>query len=91
MYVHAGNNRMIRTRDIVGIFDMDTATMEQTTRDYLRAAERGRRMVSVKEEIPKAFIVTRGRSDGSDTIYVSPISSGALLGRVNAGIHGSTD
>ena len=91
MYVHAGNNRIIRTRDIVGIFDMDTATMEPVTRNYLRAAEKGGRMVSVKEDIPKSFIVTKSRRGGSDTIYVSPISSSALLGRVNAGIKGNTD
>ena len=46
MYVHAGNNRMIRTKDIIGIFDMDTATMESATREYLRAAEKEGRMVS---------------------------------------------
>ncbi len=81
MYVHAGNNRIIRTREIIGIFDMDTATMETATREYLRAAERDGRMINIKEEIPKSFIVT---SEGeSDKVYVSQISTSALLGRIN--------
>ena len=85
MYVHAGNNRIIRTKDIIGIFDMDTATMEPTTRDYLRAAEKNGRMVNIKEEIPKSFIVACHEKN-RDTVYVSQISSSALVGRIHTGI-----
>ena len=85
MYVHAGNNRMIRTKDIIGIFDMDTATMESATREYLRAAEKEGRMVNIKEEIPKSFIVAC-HYEKKDTVYVSQISSAALVGRVHVGI-----
>ncbi len=89
MYVHAGNSRIIRTRDIVGIFDMDTATMETATRDYLRRAEKEGRMINIKEEIPKSFIVTRTGKPARDTVYVSQISTGALIGRIAAGVNGS--
>ena len=85
MYVHAGNNRIIRTRDIIGIFDMDTATMAPTTREYLRAAEKDGRMVNIKEEIPKSFIVTKKKNE-KDSVYISQISTAALVGRINAGI-----
>ena len=79
MYIHAGNNRMIRTRKIIGIFDMDTATMTGATRDFLRAAERSGRMVNIREDIPKSFVLTE---DGE--VYVSQISTAALAGRVDA-------
>ena len=85
MYVHAGNNRMIRKRDIIGIFDMDTATMEAATREYLRTAEKEGRMVNIKEEIPKSFLVTC-KKNGETTVYVSQISTSALAGRIHAGI-----
>ena len=85
MYVHAGNNRIIRTRDIIGIFDMDTATMGTSTREYLRKAEKENRMINIKEEIPKSFIVT-SENKKSDKVYVSQISTSALLGRISAGI-----
>ncbi len=81
MYVHAGNNRIIRTREIIGIFDMDTATIQTATREYLRAAEKEGRMINIKEEIPKSFIVTNEKN--SDKVYVSQISTSALLGRIN--------
>lgn len=79
MYVHAGNNRIIRTRDIIGIFDMDSATMTSSTRNFLKKAEKEGRMITVKEDIPKSFILT---SD-EDKIYISQISSSALAGRVD--------
>ena len=28
MYLHIGNNKIVRTRDVLGIFDADTATDE---------------------------------------------------------------
>lgn len=85
MYVHAGNNRIIRTRDIIGIFDMDTATMAGTTREYLRNCEKSGEMINIKDEIPKSFIVTVN-SDGEDNVYISQISTSALIGRISSGI-----
>ena len=82
MYVHAGNNRIIRTREIVGIFDMDTATMQGATREYLRSSEKEGRMINIKEEIPKSFIITSEK--GGDKVYVSQISTSALLGRISS-------
>ncbi len=85
MYVHAGNNRLIRTREIIGIFDMDTATIALPTREYLKKKERLGRMINIKEEIPKSFIVTVNDS-GEDTVYVSQISTQAIAGRIISGI-----
>ncbi len=70
---------MIRTRSVVGVFDMDTATMTAATKNFLRAAERDGRMINVKEDIPKSFILT---DDGY--VYVSQISAAALAGRADA-------
>lgn len=85
MYVHAGNNRLIRTREIIGIFDMDNATMASATRDYLKNAEKSGRMINIKEEIPKSFVVTASNKN-EDMVYVSQISTSALVGRISNGI-----
>ena len=86
MYVHAGNNRIIRTRDIIGIFDMDTATMQGATREYLRRAEKSGRMVNIKEEIPKSFILYR-EGDGFNICF-SQLSSVSLYGRLSYYVSG---
>ena len=40
MYLHIGQNTVIRTDDIIGIFDMETSTVSQTTRHVLAQAEK---------------------------------------------------
>jgi hypothetical protein len=81
IYVHAGNNRTIRTRDIIGIFDMDTATMAPATREYLRAAERDGRMINISEDLPKSIIIAKSGRGKEEFVYISQISTSALIGR----------
>ena len=42
MYLHLGQESIVRTRDILGIFDLDTASLSRHTRDYPGRRERGR-------------------------------------------------
>lgn len=77
MYLHAGNNKNLRLKEIIGIFDMDTATVSQKTREFLRHAEKEGNTEALFEEVPKSFIVTE------DKIYFSQISTSALIGRVD--------
>lgn len=78
MYLHLGQESIVRTKDILGIFDLDTATISKHTRDYLTAAEKKGRVVNVTPELPKSFIVTTGENP---TVYISQISAGTLKKR----------
>ena len=79
MYLHAGNNKNIREKDILGIFDMDNCTVSGITRKFLSDAEREELVVSAKDEIPKSFILYKEK--GKYMICFSQISTSALLGR----------
>ena len=79
MYLHAGNNKMIRKKDIVGIFDADNSTVSFITRKYLADAERQYRVIAAKDEIPKSFILYKEK--GKYMICFSQISTSALIGR----------
>ena len=81
MFLHVGNGKNIRQRDILGIFDMDNATVSQITRKYLSVEQRKNAVESVADEIPKSFILYY--SDGEFKICFSPLSTSALFGRVN--------
>lgn len=72
MYIHLGENTVITDEGIIGIFDMDTSTVNKATRDYLTLAEKSGRVEYVNYDLPKSFIVT------DDTIYVSPINTATL-------------
>ena len=57
MYLHVGNNQNIRERNIIGIFDADTATVSAITKKYLSAADARRAVEFASEEIPKSFVL----------------------------------
>ena len=79
MYLHAGNNKIIREKDIIGIFDMDNSTVSHITRKYLALAEKEERLEAASDEIPKSFIVYK--ENGKTKVCISQISSASLIGR----------
>ena len=79
MYLHAGNNKIIREKDIIGIFDADNSTVSSITRKYLTDAGKNGLVISAKDEIPKSFILYKEK--GKYMICFSQISTTALLGR----------
>lgn len=95
MYLHVGNNRNIRVRDIVGIFDADTATVAAVTKKYLSAAQTDRKVEFASMELPKSFVLYRVVRPKRRSRFAPPekpvyricfsqLSSAALAGRVEA-------
>lgn len=77
MYIHLGNNVVLRKKKIIGIFDMDTSTRAPETRSYLRRAEKRGRSLNVNYEIPKSFVVTE-----DNRVILTQLSPSSLAGRV---------
>lgn len=75
MYLHLGEDTVVNSKEIIGIFDMDTSTVNKATRDYLNIAEKNKKTVYVNYDLPKSFIVTK------DKIYISPLNTNTLLKR----------
>lgn len=81
MYLHLGNNVSVPTEDIVGIFDMDNSSTSRITRDFLRAAEEEGMVITVGMDLPKSIVVCC--PEGSwQRVYISPLASSTLLGRL---------
>lgn len=81
MYIHLGGDTIVLQKDIIGIFDLDTATVSKHTRDYLAKAEKNGEVITVTYELPKSFVVCR--SDKGKRIYLSQLSTATLLKRKN--------
>lgn len=79
MYLHLGENTVIRTDDIIGIFDMDTSTISKWTKDYLSNATKKHRVINVSMELPKSYVVCNENNE--IIVYVSQISSQTLMKR----------
>ena len=82
MYLHVGNNQNIRLKDIIGIFDADTATVSAITKKYLSDADHNKSVKFASEEIPKSFVIYKDRKKQCYCICFSQLSSASLCGRV---------
>ena len=77
MYLHIGNGVSIKDDSIIGIFDLDTATVSTHTRAYLHNAQARGKLITLGLDLPKSFIVMK---DG--TVYLSPHNSSTIAGSV---------
>ena len=80
MYLHLGEKTVIRTSDIIGIFDLDNTTISKHTRDYLSKAQKNSEVINVSYELPKSFIICKEKEQNK--IYISQLSSQTLYRRI---------
>jgi hypothetical protein len=73
MYVHIGPNKAVRREDIISVFDLDSSTVSVFTREFLKNAEREKRVVLLSYDLPKSFILMR-----DETIYLSPFNTSTI-------------
>lgn len=84
MYLHIGNDYSVLTKDIVGIFDIENTSISKSTREFLKNAEKLKRVIYTTYEMPKSFVVCLDESL-TEKIYVSQLSCATLKKRfVNA-------
>lgn len=71
MFFYITPTHPLKKDEILGIFDMDSATVSADTRKFLRKSEKNGALISTAKDIPKSFVVT------DRTVYlaqVAPIS-----------------
>lgn len=61
MRLSLGAGVTVPTEDILGIFDMDTATVSPVTKKFLNTAQKNGCVSVVGEELPKSFVVVAPR------------------------------
>ena len=80
MYLHIGNGESIRSEDIIGIFDLDTATVSKTTKKYISKKEKEGKVEYLDYDLPRAFIICKKGND--ERIKLSRISTTGLRQRI---------
>lgn len=79
MYLHLGSDVVVKTDDIIGIFDMDNTTVSAKTRSFLRMAQKSGSITDVTEDLPKSFIIVKHAD--KDCVYISSLATRTLLKR----------
>lgn len=78
MYLHLGQDTLVKTKDIVGLFDLDTTTLAKDSRTFLAKAEKNGLIVNVSQELPRSFVITGGKNG---KVYISQLSASTLKKR----------
>ncbi len=82
MYLHIGNGETIPKKKIIGMFDLDTASVSGVTRDFLKQKEHTGQVDYQGEDLPRSFLLLEGKEGGE--VKLSRISTVGLRARINA-------
>lgn len=80
MYLHLGNDVIIRKAEVLGIFDLDNTSQSRLTRAFLAEAERSGAVINAAGEgLPKSFLVCQ--TETGQRVYLSQLNSSTLMKR----------
>lgn len=80
MYLHLGQNTVVWSEDILGVFDLDNSTVSPRTRDTLARAQKQGNVINVSaDQLPKSFVLCV--RDGQVKVVLSPMTPATLLRR----------
>ena len=83
MYLYLGQDVVVPSRTIVGIFDIENTSISKITKEFLGSEEKLHHVINVSMELPKSFVVCREK--GENVVYISQISCATLKKRAAAG------
>ena len=79
MYLHIGNGVSVRDKDVIGVFDLDTATVSKITRKFVNEKQKKGRVEYTDTDLPRSFVVLGDKKDSE--IKLSRISTVGLKQR----------
>jgi len=57
MFIQIKKDKIMRVKDIIGVFDLDTSTISGITRGFLTNAEKNNKIAGINI-LPKSFVLT---------------------------------
>ena len=76
MFLHLSPTCVLDKEDVIGVFDMDTATVSPDSRHFLREMERTKKLRSVAKDIPKSFVLTE------KAVYLASLAPTSIRGHL---------
>lgn len=80
MYLHIGKGKTLKDKDIIGIFDLDTATVSDKTKEFLNKKEKEKLTEYADFDLPRSFILCKNK-DKKYRVVFSRISTVGLKDR----------
>ncbi len=76
MYLQLGQTVVVRSKEVLGVFDLDNTTYCAKAAQYINRAEREGRVILCTDDLPKSMVVC------GNTVYLSPFSTATLAKRL---------
>lgn len=77
--INIGGTSIVLKDEVLGVFDLDTASTKKDTKRYLSAGEKNGRVILVGNDIPKSFVVVA--KERKELIYMTQLSASSIEGR----------
>ncbi len=84
MYLHVGNEVILNEKDVVGVFDIENASISKFTKEFLSRSQKAGEVVTVTDDIPKSLVVWE--KNGERKLYLSQLAPATLRKRQRRGI-----
>lgn len=84
MFLRINKYKTIKTEDIIGIFDADSATMGADSRKFLSRYEKEGRLLSCGGDIPKSFVLYSDPRDKKNKAAFMKFSSSSVKNKIDA-------
>ena len=78
MYLQLGQSVVVRSREVLGLFDLDNTTYSAKAARFINRAEKEGRVVLCTDDLPKSMVVC------NRAIYLSPFSTATLARRLES-------
>ena len=79
MYLHIGNEKILNEKDIIGIFDIENASVSKYTKEFLSKSQQSGQVINVTTDLPKSIIVWEKK--GIHKLYLSQLAPATLRKR----------
>ena len=77
MYIHLGGEKIIRTSQLVAIFDISIEQSSKLSRQFVVHAQKNKIVEAIGEDDHKSIVITENK------VYYSPISTSTLKKRAH--------
>ena len=84
MFLHVGNGKSVRKKDIIGIFDLYTATVSKITKDFISENQKNGNIIYSDSDLPRAFLLVE--EDEGFKVRLSRISTSGLKIRAESNV-----
>ncbi len=87
MYIHLGQEAVVKLDEIIGIFDLEKTSLSKNTKMFLSNSTKKKQVITVSYEMPKSFVVVdctekiNGKRLRKANVYISQISCSTLKKR----------